>query len=45
MSALARLFFYCFVFSASKNFAQSIALFEQHNGRYDYTALGNTEFD
>ena len=42
MCSLARLFFYCFVFSASKNFAQSIALFEQHNGRYDYTALGNT---
>lgn len=42
MSDLARLFFYCFVFSASKNFAQSIALFEQHNGRYDYTAMGNT---
>ena len=42
MSSLARLFLYYFVFLASKNFAQSIALFEQYNGRYDYTALGNT---
>ena len=26
----------------SKSFAQSIALYEQHNGRFDYTAIGNT---
>ncbi len=26
----------------SKSLAQSIALYEQHNGRFDYTAIGNT---
>ena len=25
----------------SNSFAQSIALYEQHNGRFDYTAIGD----
>ena len=34
--------FICFFFFASHNHAQDIALFNQFNGRYDYTAIGNT---
>ena len=33
---------YCFVFVATKNFGQIITLHEQFNGRFDYTAIGNT---
>ena len=34
--------FICFFFFASHNHAQDIGLFNQFNGRYDYTAIGNT---
>jgi gliding motility-associated-like protein len=42
MKPLKRLMFCCFIFLASKSFSQSIALYNQHNGRYDYKAIGNT---
>ena len=42
MTPLKSLLLFCFVIMVTKNFAQSIALYEQHNGRFDYTAIGNT---
>ena len=42
MNPLDRLLFCCFILLATKGHGQSIALFEQHNGRFDYTAIGNT---
>ena len=42
MTPIKSLFLFCFFIMVSKSFAQSIALYEQHNGRFDYTAIGNT---
>ena len=42
MSPINRLFFCCCLILATKGLGQSIALYEQHNGRFDYTAIGNT---
>ena len=42
MKLYRNLCFYCLVFVATKNFGQSITLHEQFNGRFDYTAIGNT---
>jgi hypothetical protein len=42
MNPLGRLMFCCLFLLATKGLGQSIALYEQHNGRYDYTAIGNT---
>ena len=36
------LFFCCALFGVDKSYAQSIAIYEQLNGRLDYTAIGNT---
>lgn len=33
---------FCYFNSTNKTFAQDITLFQQFNGRYDYTAIGNT---
>ena len=42
MSPIYRLFFCFCLLVVTKGFGQSIALYEQHNGRLDYTAIGNT---
>ena len=42
MTSIKSLFLFCFVIMVSKSLAQSIALYEQHNGKFDYTAIGNT---
>ena len=42
MNPIYRLFFCFCLILATKGFGQSIALYEQHNGRFDYTAIGNT---
>jgi len=39
---LLLLSFFCFCFSSYTVFAQDIEIFQQFNGRYDYTAIGNT---
>jgi len=33
---------FCYFNSTDKTFAQEISLFQQFNGKYDYTAIGNT---
>jgi len=35
------IFWFSFIL-VSKSFSQSVSLFYQHNGRFDYTAIGNT---
>lgn len=42
MKPLERLFICCFILLASNGFSQPISMYQQHNGRYDYTAIGNT---
>ena len=42
MNLSKRLIFCCFIFFASKSYSQPITLYHQHNGRYDYKAIGNT---
>ena len=33
---------YCLIFLIHNNYSQTISLYNQFNGRYDYTAIGNT---
>lgn len=42
MNPFHQFLFCCLTLIATKGFGQSIALFKQHNGRFDYTAIGNT---
>ena len=42
MKPLERLFICCFILLASNGLSQPISMYQQHNGRYDYTAIGNT---
>jgi len=38
-----RILIFCLIISITKFIsAQNVTLFEQHNGRFDYTAIGNT---
>ena len=42
MKILRRLVTYCFIFLIHNSYSQTISLYNQFNGRYDYTAIGNT---
>ena len=42
LATLATKIFCCFIFFASKSYSQPITLYHQHNGRYNYKAIGNT---
>ena len=38
-----RILIFCLIISITKFIsAQNVTLYEQHNGRFDYTAIGNT---
>lgn len=42
MTSVFRLFLCCSLLWSTQSLSQNISMYQQHNGRYDYTAIGNT---